>query len=75
MSIKEEILQGSYAYSIDPRNLQHSELQWRFCMKHYCTYHKQLQRYRGHSPYHTTCHKHWVNCEKDVCEIYLWDKH
>ena len=60
---------------MDPRNLRHSELQWRFCTKHYCTYHKQLQRYRGHSPYHATCHKYWVNCEKDACEIYLWDKH
>ena len=71
MSIKEEIPQGSYAYSMDPQNLQHSELQWRFCMKHHYTYHKQLQRYRGHSPYRANCHKHWVNCEKDVCEIYL----
>ena len=44
-------------------------------MKHYCTYHKQLQKHRGHSPYHTTCHEHWVNCKKDVCETYLWDKH
>ena len=59
---------------MDPRNLQHSELQWRFCTKHYCTYYEQLRRYGGHSPYHTTCHKHWVNCEKDACEIHLWDK-
>ena len=59
---------------MDPQNLWHSELQWRFCTKHHCTYHKQLQRYREHSPYHTNCYKHWVNCEKDVCEIYLWDK-
>ena len=38
MSIKEEIPQGSYAYSMDLRNLQHSKLQWRFCTKHYCTF-------------------------------------
>ena len=68
-SIKEEIPQGSYAYSMDPRNLRHGELQWRFCTRHYCTYHEQLRRYGGHSPYHATCHKHWVNCEKDACEI------
>ena len=43
---------------MDSQNLQHSELQWRFCIKHYCTYYKQLQEYREHSPYHTTCHKH-----------------
>ena len=60
---------------MDPQNLRYSELQWRFCTKHYYTYHEQLQRYGGYSLYHATCHKHWVNCRKDVCEIYLWDKH
>ena len=37
---------------MDSQNLQHSELQWRFCTKHYYTYHEQLRKYREHSLCH-----------------------
>ena len=38
-SIKEEIPRGPYNYGIDPRNLQHGELAWRFCIRQLCIYH------------------------------------
>ena len=38
-SIKEEIPRGLHNYRIDPRNLQHGELAWRFCICQLCTYH------------------------------------
>ena len=38
-SIKEEIPRGLHNYKVDPRNLQHGELAWRFCIRQLCTYH------------------------------------
>ena len=42
-SIKEEIPRGLHNYGIDPRNLQHGELAWRFCICQLCTYHDRPQ--------------------------------
>ena len=38
-SIKEEIPRGPHNYRIDPRNLRHGELAWRFCICQLCIYH------------------------------------
>ena len=38
-SIKEDIPRGLHNYGIDPRNLRHGELAWRFCICQLCTYH------------------------------------
>ena len=73
-SIKEEIPRGLHNYKVDPRNLQHGELAWRFCIRQLCTYHNGPQRQGGHSPFRPTCNEHWVNCKKDACEFHLWDK-
>ena len=73
-SIKEEIPRGLHNYRIDPRNLQHGELAWRFCIRQLCIYHDRPRRQGGHSPFRPTCNEHWVNCKKDACEFHLWDK-
>ena len=73
-SIKEEIPRGLHNYKVDPRNLRHGELAWRFCVRQLCTYHDRPRRQGGHSPFHPTCNEHWVNCKKNACEFHLWDK-
>ena len=73
-SIKEEIPRGLHNYGIDPRNLRHGELAWRFCICQLCIYHDGPQRQGGHSPFRPTCNEHWVNCKKDACKFHLWDK-
>ena len=73
-SIKEEIPRGLHNYKVDPRNQQHGELAWRFCICQLCMYHDGLQRQGGHSPFHPTCNEYWVNCKKDACKFHLWDK-
>ena len=73
-SIKEEIPRGLHNYEVNPRNLRHGELAWRFCICQLCMYHDGPQRQGGHSPFHPTCNEHWVNCKKDACKFHLWDK-
>ena len=70
-SIKEEIPKGLHNYGINPCNLQHGELAWRFCICQLCIYHVGPQQQEGHLPFHPTCNKHWVKCKKDACEFHL----